>query len=206
MARLEGFEPPTLRSEIVSNADQHVSATSKIQRLGVLASMLVRADSAPCGNTDGNKNRLCDQLASLYFSTNSVACLAVDENKIVTNPAIAVLSPNPQNSANLRPTQQRSPGVSCMAFRYSRLRFTTVPAKLGLIPLLKFSKKTPRTEARSVSSDNPAPSPASAVKYNSQQSSSSNRSSPISLAAALRGDFYLSNYTVARGGMRRLNW
>jgi len=57
MARQEGFEPPTLRSEVVSNADQHVSATSKIQRLGILASVLVRCDSNPCANTDGNKNR-----------------------------------------------------------------------------------------------------------------------------------------------------
>ena len=57
LARLEGFEPPTLRSEVVSDSSQPIPACNKVGNLRALTSMLVHAVFYQCGNIGGNDFR-----------------------------------------------------------------------------------------------------------------------------------------------------
>jgi hypothetical protein len=64
MARLEGFEPPTLRSEVRSNP--HSDKLAEGKSLFLWASPLfsfssISAVSYQCGNNDGNKNRVAQR-------------------------------------------------------------------------------------------------------------------------------------------------
>ena len=56
MARPEGFEPPTLRSEVASYPFLQVSVGSKLGNLRAVCSLLVHAFFGRSGNIGGNIN------------------------------------------------------------------------------------------------------------------------------------------------------
>jgi len=208
LARPEGFEPPTLRSEVRSVPYAQGPAWKRrfiFQRNLNPSSVLVLTVSRRCGNTDGNKRRGHIQLSGLYFCTSSIARSAVDLNRSVAKGATAALSPIPQNSANLLPTHTRSLGVSLIAFWYSKLRALRISKLAEPNSVRRVLKKWSRTTSSSLCSANPALTPASTAKNNNQATSSSNRSSPTTFETALKGPLFMTSAGRSGRTIRR-NW
>ena len=57
LARPEGFEPPTLRSEVALDSQLQVSVPKKIRKLRATASLLIHAVFGRYGNIGGNQNQ-----------------------------------------------------------------------------------------------------------------------------------------------------
>jgi hypothetical protein len=92
MARPEGFEPPTFRSEVLSNPQQHVLTRNRsrvFQAFSIFHFMSVRLSSSHCGNKFGNKQgRESRESTSCYSVITSTGALVGCNLEITSKKAI----------------------------------------------------------------------------------------------------------------------
>ena len=145
--------------------------------------------SSQYGN--GNNETSLDQTATSYFSTSAVASFAIVQNRNVPAISSEKFVSNPQNLTNLQPMRSRSWGESLIVCLYSPNCFAIISARSGLT-LCNRSIKASRTNSRCLYLPlTPAVIPMLTAKNNRLLISSSKRSCPISLEAAVRGRMVL---------------
>ena len=194
MARLEGLEPPTLRFEVRSNPQSDKPAWGKgLERKAFRFPLFTSVRLIPyqCGNKNGNNETSLNQTTISYFSTSAAASFAIVQNTYVPAISSAKFFSIPQNLTNLQPRRSRSSGESLIVFWYSPKWFVILSTRSGL-PFRKRSIKASRTNSRCLYfSLTLAVIPVLTAKNNRQLISSSKRSCPISLEAAVRGRMVL---------------